>query len=164
MGGTYTEFTLESALVVQPGDVTRIEGDKLRVYRDELLIDERDLIGGNVLTEPPWDVERVFERVYVFVEGPKMPGTIATQTDVIVNQSTGTIRFKFADGSEREFESFAAAVTAVEKYDTSPEVVQDLTILRSLRNSPDGANLETMIGILCASDFTASQPVVFGDQ
>lgn len=160
MAGICKEYVLDVALVVAPGDVAQIEGDKIRVYHNGNVIAERNLANGKTLTETPWATERVFKSVYVVEEGPKMPGVIATMTDVVVNEGTGAIRFDFSDGTQREFSNRADALDSVQYLDTDVATVQDAAILKSLRNSPDGANLANFVGGTVAFDYSSVQPML----
>lgn len=87
-----------------------------------------------------------------------MPGIVSTLTDVV--RSGEIIRFKFAGGTEREFADLPTALAAVEYLDTTEETTQDVLILKTLRNSPDGANLENILGAQCSADFNANSPLV----
>lgn len=94
-----------------------------------------------------------------FFEEFHMPGVVQTLVDVIKSNATGVIRFKFADGTEREFPDFEALSAQAAYLDTEGETAQDMLILKTVRNSPDGANLENMVGGSVAIDFSANTPV-----
>jgi hypothetical protein len=95
---------------------------------------------------------------FAFYREEHMPGTLVTMTDVA--RSGEIVRFKFANGTEREFPTLEAAKSAVEYLDSEDTTGEDALILKAIRNSPDGANLETMIGASFSADFNANVPFV----
>ena len=94
---------------------------------------------------------------FAFYREERMPGIISTLVDVV--RSGEIIRFRFAGGTEREFADLPTALGAVEYLDVDETTTQDVLILKTLRNSPDGANLENMVGGSCSSDFNADDPL-----
>ena len=87
-----------------------------------------------------------------------MPGVMATLTDVNVNQTTGSITFVFADGG-LQFSSIEQILEQL-TFDTDPDFPKKLLILKAIRNSPDGANLSTMVGGTATADFNAATPII----
>lgn len=88
-----------------------------------------------------------------------MPGQVVTMVDAS-RGANGVVRFNFSNGTQREFADDAAALEDTKYIDTEPKVLEDALILKTYRNSPDGANLENMVGGSVSSDFTASIPIV----
>lgn len=139
----------------QPGDRWQRVGMKMRQYRNEVLIATHDLVSVTQIVEPQYDGTGP---ITSFLVEQNMPGIISTLTDVV--RAGEVIRFKFAGGTEREFADLPSALAAVEHLDTDETVTQNVLILKTIRNSPDGANLENILGASCSADFNANNPLV----
>lgn len=90
-----------------------------------------------------------------------MPAVSATIQNVAVNQTTGTIRFDFTNGTQREFADFEALQTLANSYDSDVTRAEDLAIVSAVRRSPDGSNLDVCNGVTCTVDGAANVPVSY---
>jgi len=95
---------------------------------------------------------------FAFYVEEHMPGIVSTLVNVTRSGDAAT--FHFAGGVSREFSSLAEALGEVEYLDASQVTSQDALILKTIRNSPDGANLENIIGASFSADFNANVPFV----
>lgn len=146
------------------GDRIEIVGSTLKVWRGPTLIAERTLVlPGTTVESGVIPATRDLTSVF-YIEDRKMPGITATNTNVAINETTGTIRFDFSNGDQREFQDLNALKSAVQKYDTDVSIAQDIVILKAIRNSPDGSNLTTMVGQGVSCDFNGTHPIVFSTE
>jgi hypothetical protein len=141
-----------------PGDTIKLNGSVIEQRRGASVVATRTYIPPGPSFEPgTTPVKRTISEVYFFEE-IKMPGQIVTLLSVNKNNNTGVINFNFSNGSSLEFNSFQALENAVKYLDTEPETCQHALCLKTIRNSPDGANLENMVGASMSADFTAAVP------
>jgi len=144
----------------QPGDVYDFAGGVLKQYRAGNLIAERTLGAGLPFIPGPETGTGLLETVYFFQE-TKMPGIAETLTDVVQSQPSGIITAKFSGGENIEYPTFADLKTAVEALDTDGDVARKLLLLKLVRSSPDGSNLDALNGSTCTIDGNAATPVQF---
>lgn len=164
MLGRYREFPIYPPLQMLPGD--HLERDRNTVYqiRDGVQVAERTIAPTGPDAGPwPLSEARTIDSVF-FWEGPKMPGVQATVTEVFENQSTGLVRFTFSGGVQREVTSWADIETEFGGRDTDAAEAQNCAMLKAFRNSPNGTNKETMIGIPVSINFDNNQPYQFGQE
>lgn len=157
--GQWRQSALATPLSLLPGDT-------LEVTANQTIVQKR---GGNIVAQSAFGMpgaavapssilsHQMLSSLFFYQE-QVMPGVIETLTSVNIDPS-GTIRFGF-DGTELEFTNLAAALESVEGIDTTPSLARQMLVLKTLRNSPDGTNLENMLGGSCSIDFQASTPVV----
>lgn len=158
--GEHREFPLSPPLSVLPGDVLTTNGRTLYLIRGGTVVATRETSGDGTLFVPPPITEARTLTSILFFRGPKVPGKIATITNIVLAVN-GTLRVNFASGTEREFAGgVAEALSATEYLDTEDTTAEDMAILSAVRSSPDGTNLGVRIGSSCAVDFYANQPVV----
>lgn len=143
---------------LQPGDTLEIAANNtIRQKRNGVTIAESQysqpgaLVGVSPIVSPG-----TLETFYFFQEY-KMPGLIETLVGV---QRDGDSLFFNFDGAQLEFPSIAEALNVVGLLDTDPTTARHMLILKSIRNSPDGTNMETMVGASCSLDFQSATPVV----
>lgn len=89
-----------------------------------------------------------------------MAGQNVAMTQVQLNQSTGAVTISFSNGVNREYSDIESAKSAVQYLDTQSAVAEDSLILKMFRRSPDGTNLENMVGGAVAINFDADVPFV----
>lgn len=97
---------------------------------------------------------------FAFYKEEQMAGQNIAMTAVAKDDSTGSITYSFSNGAEKEFASFAAVKDSVAYIDTTPDVAIDTLIAKSVKNSPDGTNLENMVGASMAINLSADIPFV----
>lgn len=159
IAGEFRQAALNEPLAVAVGDTVQVVGNQVIVSRNGSVIAVR-LITGQIEAAPLGaERDEVIDRVMFFWR-PPVAGIIVTLTSVIKNQATGVVRFRFSDGSEREYANDAAAKAEVEYLDTEATTAQDALIHKTFRNSPDGTNLENMVGASFSVDFFADRPFV----
>lgn len=162
--GEFRQIEFSPPLTLQVGDEVLQVGSQLTVIRAGVVVATRTLSGIGSVVDGPVQAEQEVSSVLYFRSYP-VAGVIVTLIDVIKNNTTGTIRFKFANGSDREFPDFTSILSdassiSIEGIDSTPALAENMLILKTIRNSPDGANLENMIGASVAIDFNANVPVV----
>lgn len=159
-GGKWVTAQLSSPIDVLPGDILEVEADTVWLKRDGHYIASRT-IGAESEVEPePFAQSHLITHVTYFRRKP-MPAAAVTLNDIVVNQSTGTITAKFSDGTQDEYQDFAALISAVDNYDTDTEHAKKLLLLGVIRRSPDGSNLDVLNGSSCTIDGSAATPVQF---
>lgn len=141
--------------------MTVIVGNVLQIWRDGVLIEIRTLTPGPIVEPSPVAIARTISELFIFKE-TKMPGQNVALTRVQLNQSTGAVTFSFSNGNNREYGSVEDAMNASEiaGLDTSGALAENALILKTFRNSPDGTNLENMVGGSVAVNFNADVPFV----
>jgi len=157
--GEFRQIAISPPLSLQVGDVVLSDDLTLSVIRGGVVVETRTIGATSAPVDPAVDVAQTVSSLLFFRSFP-VPGIIQTCTDVIVNQSTGVVRVKFANGDEREFATFTDMAAAVAYVDSDPELAQDMLIRKLVANSPDGANMENMVGGSISLDFFAATPVV----
>jgi len=145
-------------LSLMPGDEVRQVGNQLIVLRGGQVIATRDLTAESTSVSVAVDVEQVVTKAIFFRSYP-MAGIQATITGAVRNPN-GSVMFSFASGSQREFTSVEQALQQVQYLDAEPATAEDMLILKTLRRSPDGANLENCIGAQVSADFNANEEIV----
>ena len=101
--------------------------------------------------------------IYHLIQGRVKPmdGVSVALTRVVRNTTTGAVNvFYSADGSE-EFESWEAMGASVADMDQTTDFAKKLLKLMAFKSSPNGENMEAMIGAQVSVNRHASQPVVF---
>lgn len=156
-------YTIDPPFNRLPGDVFIKNGTIYEQWRDDELIDSRDLTQqiSEQLTEPIHFGGDQVSALYLEVH---MPGVMATLVDMEVNEVTGQYFYRFGDGTEREFGSRASAMASVNGFDTDVVNAQNILILQSLRKDQQGANARIMVGQTCAIDCAALNPVIMSQQ
>lgn len=158
IAGEFRQAALNEPMAVSVGDTVHVVGNQVIVSRNGSVIAVRLITGA--LEAAPLGAERdeVIDRV-VFFWRPPVAGTIVTLTDVVKNTSTGSITFKFSSGSQREFESLEQAISETDYIHTEPTLAEDILISKTIALSPDGTDLHQLVGVKCAIDINANQPV-----
>lgn len=161
MNGNWQQLTLDAPLHLLAGDVTVVVANVLQVWRDGVLIETRAMTPGPAVEPTPVASDRVISELFIFKE-PKMPGQNVALTRVQLNQSTGAVTFSFSNGNNREYGSVEDAKNASEiaDMDTTGALAENALILKTFRNSPDGTNLENMVGGSVAINFNADVPFI----
>lgn len=145
-------------LVVQSGDLVQQVGNQLIVIRGGQVIATRELSGESVSVPTTIEAHQVIDKAIFFRSYP-VAGIQATITAATRNPN-GSVLFSFASGSQREFTSIEQALTQVQYLDADASTAEDMLILKTLRRSPDGANLENCIGAQVSADFNANEEIV----
>ena len=145
-------------LSVLPGDQVQQVGNQLVVIRSGQVVATRKLSAASTSVPVTVDVEQVITKAVFFRSYP-MAGIQATITGAIRNPN-GSVMFSFASGSQREFTSVEQALQQVQYLDAESSTAEDMLILKTLRRSPDGANLENCIGAQVSVDFNANEELV----
>lgn len=143
---------------VQPGDSVQQIGNQLVVSRGGQVVATRDLSGQSVSVASEINVHQIIDKAIFFRSYP-VAGIQATITAATRNPN-GSVLFSFASGSQREFTSFEQALQQVQYLDADAATAEDMLILKTLRRSPDGANLENCIGAQVSADFNANEEIV----
>jgi len=153
------EFRQVEILPVQvlPGDLVQQVGNQILVIRGGNVIATRDLTGPSVSVPMSVTEKQTISKAIFFRSAP-VPGTVATLTNVVKNTTSGSIRFIFSNGNDREFSSGAQVMTETDYIDTSSKMAEDVLIRKTLINSPDETNLTTCVGGKCSIDMNATQP------
>lgn len=90
-----------------------------------------------------------------------MAGQNVTLTRVAHNTTTGVVNLFFSNGSIREYSSWTEMVASVGAVDEVSDTAESILLLKAARSSPDGTNMEAMVGAQVSVNGHASQPVVF---
>lgn len=101
--------------------------------------------------------------IYHLVQGRLKPmaGQVVSLTRVNHNSATGVVVLFFSNGNTREYQSWAEMVQVVRALDEQPDTAETLLLLKAARTSPDGTNMEAMVGAQVSVNGHASEPVVF---
>jgi hypothetical protein len=158
IAGEFRQAALNEPFAVQIGDTVQVVGNQVIVSRNGSVVSVR-LITGEI-EAAPLGAERneVIDRVLFFWR-PPVAGTVVTLTDVTKNTSTGSVTFKFSNGDQREFAGLEQAVSETNYIHTQPTLAEDILIAKSAALSPDGTDLHQLVGVKCAVDVNALQPV-----
>lgn len=156
--GEFRQAALNEPLAVLVGDTVHVVGNQVIVSRNGYVVSVR-LITGEI-EAAPLGAERneVIDRVLFFWR-PPVSGTVVTLTDVTKNTSTGSVTFRFSNGDLREFATLEQAVSETNYIHTQPTLAEDILIAKSAALSPDGTDLHQLVGVKCAVDVNAIQPV-----
>jgi hypothetical protein len=156
--GEFRAMSLDSPVVVMPGDTCRVVGNQLLVIRGGNVIATRNLTGPETSAPLTITEQKTIESAIFFRRDP-VAGVVATLTNVIKNTTTGSIRFQFSNGNEQEYPDGAAAISGTDYLDTTSKTAEDVLIRKTMLNSPDETNLTTVVGGKCSIDFNANAPV-----
>lgn len=157
---TIHEVPLTPSIFVPSGTEIVIEGTTLKLIHAGRVLATRSLaLPGTDVSAGVIPTARQLTSVFIVQEGPKMPGVIAVNTGVSIGVD-GAITFQFSDGESKEFADLTQLYNECKPIDTEVETAKKMICLKAYRNSPDGANLSTMVGASCAIDFNADIPVV----
>lgn len=89
-----------------------------------------------------------------------MTAAAITMTGVSKNNETGVITWEFGpDGMEQTLAQSLLVRAELQSIDLAKKML----IAKAVANSPDGINLETMVGVVCTIDFDANNPVTFSE-
>lgn len=158
--GEFRKADLDSPFIVQPGDTAIVTGNVVSFLRNGIVVATRVI---SAESEPVALESQSSESInhVMFFRSKPVAGIQATITNAVRNPSTGAIRFDFASGNQREFTGgLDEAISAVSYLDTDVATAEDMLILKTLRRSPDGANLENCIGAQCSCDFNANDEMI----
>lgn len=155
-----SEVPVTPPLSVLAGDVLERDGNTINVIRGGNVVASATLgtpepIESGEITSPR-TVSSLFQ-----VEVVPMAGITDTLVDVSVNQTTGSVTFKFSSGDNIEYQSWADAKAAGEAFDTDQANCQKALLCRLARLEPDGSNLDALNGSSCTIDGNAATPVQF---
>lgn len=143
---------------LQPGDLVQQVGNQLIITRNGQVIATRELSGDSVSVPTAIEAHQVIDKAIFFRSYP-VAGIQSTITGAVRNPN-GSVMFSFASGSQREFTSVEQALTQVQYLDAEAATAEDMLILKTLRRSPDGANLENCVGAQVSVDFNANEELV----
>ena len=140
-----------------PGDEFRRAGNVIEMVRAGVVIASRPVVLSTQLVA----AERVGPAgIIAFFEEYAMPGQIVTLVAVTKNNTTGSVTFRYSNGDSLEFASWNDAKSAVAYLDTQPLVCEHALVAKTAANSPDGTNIENMVGASMSADFSADVPFV----
>lgn len=89
-----------------------------------------------------------------------MTAQAITMTGVAKDNNTGVITWQFGpEGIEKTIEQSLSVRDELQHIETAKK----LLIAKAIANSPDGTNLETMVGVVCTIDFDANDPISFSE-
>jgi hypothetical protein len=91
----------------------------------------------------------------------RMPGINVALQGVIENQTSGTVRFQFSDGTENEYSAWADVSDIADQIDADSVWLKKLIIARSYRSSPGGENKTTQVGAQASANLVASEPITY---
>ena len=143
---------------LQPGDQVQQVGHQLIVTRNGQVVATRELSGDSASVPNAIEAYQVIDKAIFFRSYP-VAGIQSTITGAVRNPN-GSVMFSFASGSQREFTSVEQALSQVQYLDAEPATAEDMLILKTLRRSPDGANLENCVGAQVSVDFNANEELV----
>lgn len=145
-------------LSLLPGDIVQQVGNQLIVTRNGQVVATRDLTAES--TSAPLTIQdaQTVSKALFFKEYP-VAGVVVTLTNVSKNTSTGSVAFTFSNGSQRIFDSQEQGVSETNYIHTQPTMAEDMLIAKTFALSPDGTNLHQLVGVKCAVDINANQPV-----
>lgn len=155
--GEFRAVSLDSPVVVMPGDTCQVVGAQLLVIRNGNVIATRSLTGPDVAASLEVTEQRLIDSAIFFRRDP-VPGVVVTLTGVRKLASDAYI-FQFSNGSQREFVDLATATAETNYIHTQPTLAEDILIAKSVAMSPDGTDLHQLVGVKCAIDVNATQPV-----
>lgn len=158
--GEFRKSSLDLPFIVQIGDTAIVTGNVVSFIRAGIVVATRII---SAESEPVPIASQSVESInhVMFFRSKPVPGIQATIINAVRNPTTGSIRFDFASGNQREFTGgLEEAINAVSYLDTDVATAEDMLILKTLRRSPDGANLENCIGAQCSCDFNANDEMI----
>lgn len=157
---TIHEVPLTPAAYVPAGTRIIVEGNVLKLVHGQTVIAQQTIVlPGADVSDGSIPTARQLTSVFIVKEGPKMPGIVAVNTGVAIGVD-GSITFSFSDGQSKEFADLAQLAFELSSIDTDVDMAKKMLCLKAYRNSPDGANMTTMVGASCSIDFNADVPVV----
>lgn len=145
-------------LSLLPGDIVQQVGNQLVVTRNCQVVATRDLTAES--TSAPLTIQdaQTVSKALFFKEYP-VAGVVVTLIDVVKNTANNSVTFKFSNGDQREFASLEQAIIETNYIHTQPTLAQDILVAKSVALSPDGTDLHQLVGVKCAVDVNATQPV-----
>lgn len=156
--GEFRQQSLDSPFVAEIGDQALVTGGTITFLRNGVVVGVRHLTGIETAVPLGNEQQQVIDKI-IFFKGVPIVGQVATLIDVVKNTTTGSLRFVFSNGDEREFVDAAEAMSTTDAIDTTPELAQNMLIRKTLFNSPDQTNLRTCVGGKCSIDMNANNPV-----
>jgi hypothetical protein len=156
--GEFRQQLLDEPALVLPGDVVRVIGNQIVITRGNVVVGTRQLIGESEPVAGLNEAETVYRAI--FWRAKPVPGINQVLTEVRKSATTGIITIFFSNGESREYADFETMRAAVEYLDTNNETAQDALVLRLVRRSPEGTDLENQVGSSCSINFDAAVPIV----
>jgi hypothetical protein len=156
--GEFRQAALDAPVSIQAGDTVQVVGNQVIVTRNNAVVAVRAITGEIEAAPVAAEHSELLNRILFFWR-PPVAGTVVTLTDVTKNTSTGSVTFKFSNGDQREFTGLEQAVTETNYIHTQPTLAEDILIAKSAALSPDGTDLHQLVGVKCAVDVNALQPV-----
>lgn len=148
------EFTVDPPFAHQGGDVYAREGFTIRQIRNGAIVDTRTTVG-TVLTA---QVHVGDSQVTTFFE--EMGPVTKTVTNVGVGAGTEVV-FTFSDGNQRAVGSHALGVELANEFDADAAMAERALIAKAYRHSPDGTDIDAIIGSTITVDSYAETPIQF---
>ena len=155
--GEFYTAHLNQPVQIQVGDEVIRDGNTITVIRGGLVVAVRTF-GAASVAPVVAEANELISSVLFFRSNP-----VAGQSVVIVSvtehPTSGIIRFKYSNGNEREFPSWAGVGEALGVMDQQSTLAEDILAYKSFVNSPDGTNKTTMTSVNCAVNFQAGTPI-----
>ena len=155
--GKYQQAAIDP-IAVQAGDQVIVTGSVVTFVRNGVVVGTRQL-GAVSAVSLGATVDETVNSV-VFLKVTPMAGISVTLENVVPASSGETVYFNFSSGTQREFPSLEAALTAVEYLDTQSEASEDFLILQVCRKmAANGGDIQSMSGMKCSINGAATRPV-----
>lgn len=157
----YRKIDFSPPFVQQVGDIFPIDfaAGKIFQLRAGAVIAERHLAlpGLSLGDNPPATFAGSVHSVVYYQETRPMTKTV---TNVSVG-GTGLVTFKFSDGQSRDVPTHADGVALADTLDVDGNLTENLLIAKAYRHSPDGTDLQAIVGSTATIDTAAANPVQF---
>lgn len=152
--------TLSEPLNLQAGDSVAIVNGVLTVTRDHHTVRTISL---KPISQPfvgviPFGDQHAITAIYW---ERKMPGINLSLTEVIENQGTGAVTFRWSDGTESPVSSWSDLDDVADAIDADNSWLKKLLMAISKRRSPGGENKTTLVGSQASANLVAAEPITF---
>lgn len=155
--GEFVTAPLDQPVQIQIGDEVIRDGNTITVLRNGTVVAVRTF--GPASVAPVVAQQNELISSVLFFRSNPVSGQSVVLTGVTESQS-GVVTFKFSNGSSREFtEGWSQVGSLLGAMDTDPTLAEDILMLKSFRNSPDGTNKLSMLDVNCAVNFDAGTPI-----
>lgn len=159
--GEFRQITFTPSIALHVGDTVRQDGNQLVVIRGGTVITTRELSGIGAVVDGPVQEGRTVSSVLYFRSYP-VPGQNVSCVQVLENTSSGSVTFKWSDGTADEIGQWDTDVKAMaDGFDATADIAKKALVCKAYRESPDGANKTTQVGASVSVNGLASNPFVY---
>lgn len=157
--GEFKKASLSASLVIKAGDLVQQVGNQIVVIRNGQVVSTANISATTTVQPTAASHPDVINHVVFFRSNP-VPGQSVVLQGVSENQNTGVVTFAFSNGNSREFSGGWSDVgSQLGVMDQDSVLAENILMLKSYRNSPDGTDKLTMVDVNCAVNFDAGTPI-----